>query len=209
MQAVITADIVNSTQLLPEDFQQLIAYIKSQYTSPNKIEFYRGDSFQVLVQDSREAFKDMLFCRLQAIQYSETFRTDIRQSISLGKVDQKITHLGSYVDALFVSSGRTFDQLNEQNTGQNLLISCGIQEFDIAFDLIARYTDSLLSQITGKQALVIHHLLSGKNQKEVAAILKKTGATINQQVRAARYDELSYLISRYEKLTEALNQHGK
>lgn len=209
MQAVITADIVNSTLLLPKEFQALTAYIKAQYQSPNLIEFYRGDSFQVLVQDSQEAFRYMVFCRLQAISYSEANRIDIRQSISLGKVEQKVPHLGSHVDELFVSSGRTFDQLNGQNSGQNLLITCGVKEFDYSFDLIARYTDSLLSQITGKQALVIYHLLSGKNQKEVAAILKKTGATIHQQVRAARFDELAYLISRYEELTDALKHHGK
>ena len=48
--------------------------------------------------------------------------------------------------------------------------------------------------MTAKQALAIYYLISGKSQKEAAQVLNITGPTINQQIKAARYDELENLI---------------
>ena len=206
MQAVITADIVNSTFLPQLQFQELIEKIREQFTNPDQIEFYRGDSFQVLAGDGRKAFINCLLCRFQAIALTINERIDIRQSISLGEVKGKVDHLGSHVEDIFVSSGRTFDKLSD--SGRRLLIICGDEDRDVAFELIAQYTDSLISQITPKQAAVLYYLLSGKNQSEIAKLLKKTGATINQHVKTSRFDEIQSLVQKYEQLTNKI-AHGK
>jgi hypothetical protein len=133
MQAVITADIVNSTYLKPDDFQQLVEGIKEQFYT-NQIEFYRGDSFQVLVEAGSKAFLNCLLSRFKALSLTANERIDIRQSISLGTVKGKINHLGSHMEDIFVSSGRTFDMLSD--SGRKLLINCGIKELDFSYELI-------------------------------------------------------------------------
>jgi len=209
MQAVITADIVNSTQLNPKIFTKLVEDIKEQYLKFGQIEFYRGDSFQALVKDATMALKIVVLSRLKAISYSEKTLIDIRQSISLGKVEGNINKLGSHIDDTFVNSGRTFDKLYDLTSDTFLLINSGNADYDFTFDIISRYTDNLISQMTAKQALAIYHLLSGKSQKEAAKVINITGATINQQIKAARYEELVDLIKKYETLTEKLTHYGK
>jgi len=208
MQAVITADIVNSTKLEPDAFHALEEDIRALYDKPFRLLFYRGDSYQVLIPEGYSAYRYMLLSRLIAISYSKDVRIDIRQSLRLGNVSKEIIDMGSHVDPVFVNSGRSFDQFSEGEAGRLLLMTCGDKLFDMNFELIARYTDSLLSQVTAKQAKAINQLFSGKTQKETAALLGKTGATINQQVKAARFEELELLVSKYEELTQIVEQHG-
>jgi len=210
MEAVITADIVNSTKLDNRDFQLLLIEIQEQFPECDKLEFYRGDSFQVLVKDAATVYHKMLQCRLKAISHSmQEARVDIRQSISLGYVAADISNLDSHLEDIFVTSGRALDRITDPKSQQHLLITCGDAIFDISYDLIAHYTDSLVSQVTAKQAEVLYYLLLGKNQKEAATLLKKSAATINQQVKAARFEEMAYLLEQYKVLTQAFIEHGK
>lgn len=207
MEAVITADIVNSTKLEPNAFSELERGIRKLY-SPFRLLFYRGDSYQVLVPEGHSAYRYMLLSRLMAITHSNEVRIDIRQSISIGNVSKDIMDMGSHVDPVFVNSGRSFDKFTDVESGRLLLMSCGDDLFDMNFELIARYTDSLLSQVTAKQARALYELFLGKTQKETAALLGKTGATINQQVKAARLEELELLLSKYEELIQIVEKHG-
>lgn len=196
MQAVITADIVNSTFLRPSTFEALIKNIKANFRKPDQVEFYRGDSFQALIADGGKAFLSCLLCRLEAIALTTDQRIDIRQSISLGTIKGKVNHLGSHIEDVFISSGRTFDKLAD--SGRRLLITNGNPDDDFILEVIARYADSLLSQVTPKQATILYHLLSGRNQAETAKLLKKTTATINQHVKRSRFDEIQILVREYE-----------
>jgi hypothetical protein len=203
MQAVITADIVNSTKMDPQDFQVLTNEIQKLYTAPNRIEFYRGDSFQALITDAKTAYKNILLSRLKAISYSLEDRIDIRISISLGIIKEDIiSNLGSHLEEVFINSGRAFDQFSNQKSERFLLITCGNKTYDISYELLARYTDSLLSQISAKQAITLYYLFLGKSQKETAALLNKSKPTINKQVKAARFEELMVLLNIYETLTK-------
>ena len=102
MQAVITADIVNSTKLKPKDFKGLVNDIENMFEAPNRVEFYRGDSFQALIAEGADAYRLMLLARLKAITYSAKERTDIRMGISLGTVNTETGHLGSNVEEIFI-----------------------------------------------------------------------------------------------------------
>jgi uncharacterized protein VirK/YbjX len=81
-------------------------------------------------------------------------------------------------------------------------MTCGNKTYDISYELLARYTDSLLSQISAKQAITLYYLFLGKSQKETAALLNKSKPTINKQVKAARFEELMVLLNIYETLTK-------
>ncbi|MCW4470599.1 hypothetical protein OGH69_16630 [Flavobacterium sp. MFBS3-15] len=207
MQAVITADIVNSTKLKPKDFKGLVNDIENMFEAPNRVEFYRGDSFQALIAEGADAYRLMLLARLKAITYSAKERTDIRMGISLGTVNTETGHLGSNLEEIFISSGRTFEKFGKQGS-QLLLINCGEEAADFSYGLIARYTDSLLGRISAKQAFAMYHLLSGKSQKEIAALLEKSEPTISEHIKKARFDELKNLLDDFENLTKRI-AHGK
>jgi RNA polymerase sigma factor (sigma-70 family) len=205
MKAVVTADVVNSTLVKAADFNDLSDKIKAIYEK-DKIEFYRGDSFQVLVNDAEKAFLQSILSRLLAMQYSNKQEIDIRMSISLGKLSSNSEKIGSNMDDLFVRSGRAFDKF--QNSTRRLYVVSGNESIDFTFEIMAEYMDSLLENITPRQAEVLYYMLKGMSQVEIARQLDKTTATINQHVKTARYTEIESLLKKFVILTQQL-QDGR
>jgi DNA-directed RNA polymerase specialized sigma24 family protein len=205
MKAVVTADIVNSTLVKAANFNDLSDKIKAIYEK-DKIEFYRGDSFQVLVNDAQKVFLQSILSRLLAMQYSNKQKVDIRMSISLGKLNSNSGKIGSNMDDLFVRSGRAFDKF--QNSTRRLYVVSGNESIDFTFEIMAEYMDSLLENITPRQAEVLYYMLKGMSQVEIARQLDKTTATINQHVKTARYTEIESLLKKFVILTQQL-QDGR
>lgn len=208
MQAVITADIIHSTALDEAALQKLQKRIRGIYCE-DQIEFFRGDSFQVLVQDADKALGNVILTRMGAIAMSiGENRIDIRQSIQLGHVKRKVHRLGTYMDETFLLSGRNFDLFQEGKVKGNLLISCGREDLDLTYQLMADYLDTLLELITPIQAEVMALYLRGISQKDIAQQLNKTGPTVNKQIKMSRADEILKLIDRYQIFTQQLQKHG-
>jgi DNA-binding CsgD family transcriptional regulator len=204
MNAVITGDIVNSTLMPKKMFAALIDGLSGLFAN-DKIEIYRGDSFQAFMKDADDALENCIKSRLLAIQYSDEHRVDIRLSIGLGFIKGDVAHLGSNMEELFVKSGRYFDRF--QNSTRKLIIVSGNEDKDLTFEIIAEYMDSILERTTPRQAEILFNLLSGKSQVETARLLNKTKATVSQHVKTARYDEILNLLQKFKILTNRL-QHG-
>ena len=201
MKAAITADIVNSTSLSAVKYKQLINSIRELFKGDD-LEVYRGDSFQVLVYNAEEALYKSLQARLAAINCSNQKRIDIRMSISLGEPKSVDKSIGSNMDELFVRSGRYFD--NFKNSTRRLYIASGNDSIDFTFEIIAEYIDSLMETVTPKQAEVLSYMFEGKSQVEIAKVLNKTTATINQHVKTSRYTEFESMLSKFKILTNQL-----
>ncbi|MEO7878754.1 hypothetical protein [Mucilaginibacter sp.] len=203
MRAILTADIVNSS-MLTTAFDNLIVDLK-QFFDGEKTDFYNGDSFRVLVTQPETALLKCIKSRLLAIKYAEKHTIDIRVSINIGHLRSDDIDLRSSMDELLVASGRSFAKL--QGTSRRLYINSGNAEKDFTYEIIAEYADSLLAQITAKQAKVIYQLLSGKSQVETAAFLGLSTATVSKQVKAGRYEEIRSVLNKFETLTNQL-QNG-
>jgi len=85
--AVITADIVNSTKLSKTEYKKLMKSLTA-VLQEHQHEFFRGDSFQVLVKSPSNALQVLLQARTAAMKLSEASMpvTDIRASIGIGQV---------------------------------------------------------------------------------------------------------------------------
>jgi len=202
-QAVLTADIVNSTKLKSTTEKKLLKVLQQMLAS-YKFEFYRGDSFQVYIKDPREALRTALLCRTAAINISrnETFLSDVRVSIGIGEVISPIKTLGNAKGEAFILSGRTFDEIIK--TEKRLAISFSNALANEAFKIMADYINAIFSAITGKQSQVIFELLQGQTQLSVASKLKKSKSTINQHVNAGRWLEIARLLEQYENIINLL-----
>ncbi|RYU91084.1 hypothetical protein EWM62_03865 [Mucilaginibacter terrigena] len=168
----------------------------------DKVEFYRGDSFQVFIKDAEKALLKCVKSRLLAILYTEQTRIDIRLSVSIGVLRSDVVNMGSNMEEIFVNSGRQFDKF--QNSSRRLYINCGNTEKDFTYEIIAEYVDSLLDRLTARQAEVLYYLLSENTQAETAGLLKLTPATISNHVRAARYEEIKSMLNKFKILTNQL-----
>ncbi|WP_374951898.1 helix-turn-helix transcriptional regulator [Mucilaginibacter sp.] len=201
MNAILTADIVKSTVMPQKAFEDLINKLKAFFINEQQ-DFFNGDSFRVLIADPNEALLKCIKSRLIAIQYTVNEQIDIRISINIGTLKTKKIDLRSSMDDLLVTSGRSFAKL--QDTSKRLFITADNKEKDFTYSIIAEYTDSLIGQLTAKQAKVLFELLSGKSQVETAALLKLSTATVSKQLKAARYDELKSMLVKFEILTTQL-----
>ncbi|GAA4332119.1 hypothetical protein [Flaviaesturariibacter amylovorans] len=201
MPAVLTADVVNSTDLRPPDFRDLIA-AQEALLSGQDFEFYRGDSLQAFLPDARAAFRLVLSIRTAARRFNQQYgegTIDVRCAIGIAAGSVPTDNVRTATGPAFLLSGRAFDALGE---GARLTILSGNEEANFSLGLLARFTDHLLHQLTGRQAAVIFELLGNRSQQEVARALGKSPATISQHVHSGAWPELERLLRDYTTLIE-------
>ncbi|HEU0112688.1 MAG TPA: hypothetical protein VFQ73_17560 [Flavisolibacter sp.] len=198
--AVITADIVNSTQLPKTEAKKIMKGLL-ELLQPHAHEFYRGDSFQVLVKTPAEALSLLLQLRTTAIKLSPAGSplADIRSSIAIGVVKHPVRSLKTATDEAFITSGRAFDKMEKH---QRLVIHCQEKNTSaqIGFNVIAHFIDYLFLRLTSKQATVVFELLMKRTQTETAKRLKKSQATIHKHIYSAGWPEIEQLLKNYRLL---------
>ncbi len=203
--AVVTGDIVNSTQLAPEVEKNLLAALE-RVVKPNLIEFYRGDSFQVFLKDPAGSLRMALSCRALAIKLGSDEEgspaSDIRISIGIGPVVLPVRTPGTARGEAFLLSGRRFDEM--QQTQRRMSIGSGHAIADIGLQVMADYLDSIFRGMTAKQADAIVGLLQGETQQEVAQQVNKSKSTVSQLVNAGRWPEIEKILEQFESLINQL-----
>lgn len=193
--AVITADIVNSTLLSPK----LEKSLKNTFLSilkPYKSEFYRGDSFQVYINEPQIALKIVFQIRTAARRIA--LLHDIRASIGIAEEVSPVINLNNAKGEAFIMSGRAFEDMTK--TERRLLIRSSDESINVALDVISRFADNLLTNLTSKQAEVVFELLSDSTQTEAAKKLKKSQATINKHAQSADWTDIQELLENYQQL---------
>ena len=201
--AILTADIVNSTKLLPQQQKSLVKAL-DKFLADHQYEFYRGDSFQAYIKQPVDALRTALACRCLAIGIMEeeegeaVVLSDIRISIGIGTIDGPVKSLGLAKGEAFLLSGRQFDEL--QQTDQRLTIHCGQPIADIGFQVMADYLDSIYRRMTAKQANLIVGLLQGLTQQQYALSENKSKSTISQLANAGKWPEIEKVLKQYEQL---------
>lgn len=194
-QAVITADIVNSTALSISEGKRL----KEKFNAilkDHRFEYYRGDSFQVLIKQPGNALNTVLQLRSEAKKIAVVY--DIRCSIGIGEVKSSTKKLSTASDAAFIISGRAFDSL--AGIDQRLIITSSNQVANHGLTVIGHFIDYLFAGLTEKQAEVINELLRGNTQFAIAKKLRRSPSTINKHTQTAGWPQIQLLLSEYDQL---------
>jgi hypothetical protein len=199
LSAVITADIVNSTQLAKANYKKLLKNLELLF-GEYQYEFFRGDSFQVFLKSPGEALAVLLKARTAAIRLSEnTSSSDIRASIGIGTVKLPVKSIQTAIGDVFVLSGRAFDKL-EKEERLSIVSDERNKAVNIGLVVISQFIDYLFQRLTFKQAAVVYELLMNRTQTETALRLQKSQATINKHTQAAGWPELEKLLAEYKDL---------
>lgn len=204
--AILTGDIVNSTQLSLEEGTKLVTVIGLNLAH-NQHEFYRGDSFQAYIKKPAEALRLALACRCVAIGITEGRKedsssiADVRFSIGIGEVPIPFKSLGVARGEAFLLSGRSFDKLGEN---RRLAIKSGNEIANVGLEVIADYLDNIFKGMTVKQAELITELLRGTPQHRASDTLKKSKSTISQLAASGRWSEIERLLEQYENLIKLI-----
>lgn len=213
-QAVITADIEDSTALSPDERKMLFASLKDEMKALEmnqlirEVSFYRGDSFQLLVADSRDALVVGLLLKTCINKLGSPGKPhkrgakvifDTAVSIGIGKVTEN-KPLAENNEKPFVLSGRGLEQLKSER--RTLGIFTGNRQTDRYLVTTLYLFDWIMNQWPLTSAELIYHKLQGKTEQEIAKELHVSQSAINQRSHAACWPGLERIIQLYRTLEE-------
>lgn len=200
LSAAITADIVNSTKLSKAEHKKLMKNL-AMILQNHQHEFFRGDSFQVLVKSPDEALRILLLARTTAMKLSGSAMpvADIRGSIGIAHIKLPVKSFQTASGDVFILSGRSFDKMEKD---QRLTIVCDEKNKAVnsGLKVISQFIDYLFQRLTFKQAAVVYELLLNRTQIDTAKRLKKSQATIHKHTQAAGWPEIENLLAEYKNL---------
>ncbi len=192
-QAVITGDIVNFTKLSPAKRKELIKQteilLKTWIEKKENAEIFRGDSYQVLFNDTLEAITKslQLICwfKKHSDEKNKIFLST-RISIGVGEVSYRGKNVLNSDGEAFHLSGRNFDALKDD---QFLSVHTNDIAKNKGIEIILNFVNKYIANWTIAQAEVIFLLLEGKTQQETAEALSLSQPSVNSRLKSAGWKE--------------------
>lgn len=206
IKGVITGDIVQSSKIEPDKRPLLLDRIQEITRDVSKwgnvkTEIYRGDSFQVVVDNPLVSLQIMILFRAGLLGHSpadEKVKWDARVALGLGIID--FNNRDSVIESdgeAFRNSGREFDKLGKAT---RLALKTPWDDFNQEFEITTAFVDNVISEWTVTQAQVIYlALLSGYTQKELARELHKTPQAISKLVNGSKLKLLELYLERFRQ----------
>ena len=199
MIAVITGDIINSTEKESINWLKELKSVLNQYgSSPEKWEIYRGDSFQLKLPVE----KAMIAAFHIKAAIKQIKNKDVRVGIGIGKEDYVSEKISESNGTAFQNSGLCFESLKKRN----MAIRSNDLDWDEPLNIMLELVLFIADKWTASQAEVIKASIENpdKNQNQVAELLEKTQSTISTSLDRSGYDSLQRIFEHYKKQTQLL-----
>jgi len=194
---VLTGDISGFTKVPPDKREKLLRSLRdliTSWASPAEAQIFRGDSFQMLFSEPREALQRsiQIRCWLKSNPLSDNAALDARIAIGIGEVTYRgKTVLDSDGEA-FHLSGRAFDSLADN---EHLRIVTADRQLNEQLDVICRLMDIITAGWTRSQAEVIFMTLETKTQQQIAAELTIAQSAVSNRLRLAKWTEVEKAVN--------------
>lgn len=209
IKGVITGDIINSTAIKPKWRQILLDSIREiaeelSVLTPLKLEFFRGDSFQLLVDKPEEALKVAVLLRagLKSHTPMESKQLwDARIALGIGNISYPSEKVVISDGEAFHFSGWELDEIGKRK----LAIRTRWQDVNEELKISTAFADDIISDWSYSQAQVVYMtLLHQMQQKEIALKINKTAQNISKLLGAAKENLIRLYLERYSIL---INKH--
>lgn len=195
---VITGDLINSSGLTKEQKTNmqtgLSGFLENNQDILMSVQFYRGDSFQLMVRKERAA---MITVIIEAIILSTT-GTRARISIGIGTISKTIPGNVLQSDGeAFQLSGQQLDKMKEE--GRLLKIAVDSPQFQPILAATFHLAESIIWSWKPGQAAVISMIPACKTQKEIAGKLNITGAAVSKALKSGKWAAMEDFLNGYEE----------
>lgn len=204
---IITGDVIGSSAIKSNDRKVLLYTINSivnelHRLSPIKMDIFRGDSFQIMVNNPAEALKCAVLIRsglkMNTPTNSEN-KWDARVAVGIGKVDYVSDNVVTSDGEAFRMSGHEFDNLGKKN----LAISTPWNDINEELRVSSAFADDIITRWTPSQAQVIYRsILYDMIQKDIAAEQNQSVQNINKLLLAGKENLISLYLNRFKCLIE-------
>ena len=207
MKCVITSDVVNSTKISAEKRDILLSVLQRiendlQTICVTNIEVYRGDSFQVLVEDASKGMLCAILIRAGLMCFApEEDKWDARLSLGIGDVQYENRRVTMSDGEAFRLSGRTFEEIGKRR----LVVTTISEDINEELTLSCAFADDIISGWSKKQAQLMYQvLLKGTPRKELADLHSTSVQNIGKKLRAAKENLIVLFLRRFELLIKKI-----
>ena len=202
---VITGDIIDSKAIRVEwrprllEILQKIAHELEQFSSL-QLEFFRGDSFQLIIDNPVEALKIAVLLRAglqgQTPDESEN-KWDARVALGIGKIEYAAESVVVSDGEAFHNSGCEFDELGKKR----LAVRTPWAEVNDELKVSTAFADDIISGWSVTQAQVIYlTFLHQLPQRQVAACSNRSIQAVSKLLLIGREALIRMYLERYEQV---------
>tara|TARA_B100000795_G_C22780380_1_gene431988 strand:+ start:778 stop:1392 length:615 start_codon:yes stop_codon:yes gene_type:complete len=199
MTSILTGDIINSRKNDDNFWLKTLKEALNTFgESPKYWQIYRGDSFQLEIENCESAFYAAL--KLKS-HLKSTKNIDVRIGIGIGRKEFNVDKITESNGEAFINSGFAFDTFLKKQT---IAIKTPWQELNeelnVAFDLALLTMDSW----TKNSAEVFKLSLGSGNitQKEIGNLLGITQGRVSERQKRAGFEPIMKLEKRFRKLIQ-------
>lgn len=213
MVTVINGDIINSRKLINQELWiKILKEILNEYgKTPKNWEIFRGDSFQLELNNPEEAL--LVALRIKALirsievvkDKSRITPIDVRIAIGIGEKDYDANRISESNGSAFVNAGEKFETLKKEKI--TLAVQSPFPRFDAEMNLYLKLAliqmDSWSISSAELFTTIVNH--PEKIQTEIGAILGIEQSSVSGRFKRASIDEILALEQMYRtKLKELL-----
>lgn len=212
MIAVISADLLDSSNYSHELLEKVLAVLKQEFeeldrNSDSQFKIYRGDSFQGVLRKPSEALRTVLKLKTAINQLVDSeisskrnlaIKADMRCAIGIGTYDFERESIAEANGQAFQFSGRTLDMMKSSHRKTEL--KSPIEEVDAEFNTSLLLLDTLTEKWSTASAEVVYYLLKGMKEAEIGEELDISQSAVNQRKKAAGWEAIARLLERFEKV---------
>lgn len=209
IKGVITGDIIESSaiQIKYRDFLlESIRGIADELfvIEPINIEFFRGDSFQMVIDTPENAMKIAVLLRagLKSHTPNECKNPwDARLSLGVGTISYHANNIVLSDGEAFQYSGRELDEMGKRR----LIVKTRWSDVNEELQVSTAFADEVISSWSVPQSQATYQaLLYNTSQKEIAHKFQKSAQNISKLLGAAKINLIQMYIDRYHKLISNL-----
>ena len=216
--AVITGDIVDSSQVNGSEKNQLIDSLKESFqgikkwqaTSDDgslpKFAIFRGDSFQGLLSNPADALRASIFIRSGMRKNQPTDKEtnwDVRLAVGIGPVDHLPENISEGDGPAYRKSGPILDDLKGD---YKLAITTPWEQINGEFKTSCALLDAIIAKWTAQQAEIVWLLLQEKKAKTIAEELDISQAAVHYRVKGAGWFAVEQCLERYKAIIKKNTQ---
>ena len=210
---VITGDIVSSHKL--EDRSIWLNKLKAIFNDldanflqlSDQWDIFRGDSFQLRVQQPEQTLKIALLIRagLKSLEVFTKNKMNVRIAIGIGSEEFKGDNIREADGTAYQNSGKLLDSIIEKQI--LLALKSPWKDFDEEMQVSFALAEVLINGWSYKSAEIAWWMLRGETtQKELSNILKISQPAVHKRIQRVYYDELKMLEWRFRNKIIKLNK---
>jgi hypothetical protein len=202
MLSVLTGDIIHSSSHEnPADWlDPLKNLFQKTGETPEKWEFYRGDSFQI---ETKKTDSLKLALQIKSI-VKQISGLDARVAIGIGKKSFHSPKISESTGDAFVRSGRLLERMKKKNL--TMAVKSHDQQFDEEMNMMFRLALIIINSWSINSAETAEIMLSNPDlpQKKISGHLKIAQSSVSERIRRGALYEILDLESYYRKRIQRL-----